>query len=131
MSYVGLIRMYLPEYLISNFEKQYEQEIIIRKKMQEVIDKGGDFRKDLKRSFSFISSKYGPVRKNILGFTLKKFPNHGVVMDNQSHHLDVEKIIENKEIYNNLNLIKDKKNYQKFQIIHMQNLLKILILKKI
>ena len=109
MSYIGLIRMYLPEYLVSNFEKQYEQEIIIREKMQEVIKKGGDFRKDLKRSFPFISSKYGPVRKNILGFTLKKFPNHGVVMDNQSHHLDVEKIIENKEIYNNLNLIKDKK----------------------
>ena len=108
-SYIGLIRMYLPDYLIDNFEKQYQQEIIIREKMQEVINKGGDFRKDLKRSFPFISSKYGPVRKNILGFTLKKFPNHGIVMDNQTHHLDVEKIIENKEIYNNLNSIKDKK----------------------
>ena len=32
--------MYLPEYLISNFEEQYGQEIVVREKMQEVIDKG-------------------------------------------------------------------------------------------
>ena len=108
-SYIGLVRMYLPQNLISNFEKQYEQEIIIREKMREVIDKGGDFRRDLKRSFPFISSKYGPVRKNILGFSLKKFPNHGIVMDNQAHHLDVDKIIENKEIYDALSQLEDKK----------------------
>ena len=46
--------------------------------MQEVIDKGGDLRKELKK-FS-LSSKYGPVRKNILGHNLKKFPNHGIIM---------------------------------------------------
>ena len=42
--------MYLPEYLISNFEEQYG-EIVVREKMQEVIDKGGDLRKELKEVF--------------------------------------------------------------------------------
>ena len=108
-SYIGFVRMYLPQYLISNFEKQYEQEIVLREKMQEVIDKGGDLRKELKRSFPFISSKYGPVRKNILGFNLKKFPNRGIVMDNQAHHLEIDRIEENKEIYETLNKINGKK----------------------
>ena len=31
-SYIGFVRMYLPQYLISNFEKQYEQEIVLREK---------------------------------------------------------------------------------------------------
>ena len=101
--------MYLPQYLISNFEKQYEQEIVLREKMEEVINKGGDLRKELKRSFPFISSKYGPVRKNILGFNLKKFPNRGIVMDNQAHHLEIDRIKENKEIYETLNKINGKK----------------------
>ena len=108
-SYIGFVRMYLPQYLISNFEKQYEQEIVLREKMEEVIDKGGDLRKELKRSFPFISSKYGPVRKNILGFNLKKFPNRGIVMDNQAHHLEIDRIEENKEIYETLNKINGKK----------------------
>ena len=108
-SYIGFVRMYLPQYLISNFEKQYEQEIVLREKMEEVIDKGGDLRKELKRSFPFISSKYGPVRKNILGFNLKKFPNRGIVMDNQAHHLEIDRIKENKEIYETLNKINGKK----------------------
>ena len=50
-SYIGFVRMYLPEYLISNFEEQYGQEIVVREKMQEVIDKGGDLRKELKEAF--------------------------------------------------------------------------------
>jgi LysM repeat protein len=108
-SYIGFVRMYLPQYLISNFEKQYEQEIVLREKMEEVINKGGDLRKELKRSFPFISSKYGPVRKNILGFNLKKFPNRGIVMDNQAHHLEIDRIKENKEIYETLNKINGKK----------------------
>ena len=108
-SYIGFVRMYLPQYLISNFEKQYEQEIVLREKMEEVINKGGDLRKELKRSFPFISSKYGPVRKNILGFNLKKFPNRGIVMDNQAHHLEIDRIEENKEIYETLNKINGKK----------------------
>ncbi len=108
-SYIGFVRMYLPEYLISNFEEQYGQEIVVREKMQEVIDKGGDLRKELKRSFPFISSKYGPVRKNILGHNLKKFPNHGIIMDNRAHHLEVEYIKENKKIYDELNNLSGKK----------------------
>ena len=108
-SYIGFVRMYLPSYLISNFEEQYGQEIVIREKIQEVLKKGKDLRKELKRSFPYISSKYGPVRKNILGHNLKKFPNHGIVMDNRAHHLDVDRIIENKEIYTALNKLKNKK----------------------
>ena len=108
-SYIGFVRMYLPDYLISNFEDQYGQEIVIREKMREVIDKGGDLRKELKRSFPFISSKYGPVRKNILGHNLKKFPNHGIIMDNRAHHLEIDNIKENQEIYNALINLKGKK----------------------
>ena len=108
-SYIGFVRMYLPDYLIQNFEKQYGQEIVIREKIEEVVKKGGDLRKDLIRSFPYISSKYGPVRKNILGHNLKKFPNHGIVMDNRAHHLDLEKIKENKKIYDALNNLKGKK----------------------
>ena len=108
-SYIGFVRMYLPEYLISNFEEQYGQEIVIREKMQEVINNGGDLRKELKRSFPFISSKYGPVRKNILGHNLKKFPNHGIIMDNRAHHLEIDSIQENKKIYDELNSLSGKK----------------------
>ncbi len=109
-SYIGFVRMYLPDYLISNFEDQYGQEIVVREKMQEVINRGGDLRKELKRSFPFISSKYGPVRKNILGHNLKKFPNHGIIMDNRAHHLEINNIEENKKIYNELNNINGKKD---------------------
>ena len=77
--------------------------------MQDVIDNGGDLRKELKRSFPFISSKYGPVRKNILGHNLKKFPNHGIIMDNRAHHLEIDSIQENKKIYDELNSLNGKK----------------------
>ena len=39
MNYIGLVRMYLPYKLIDNFKHQQEQEIIVRKKIQEVINK--------------------------------------------------------------------------------------------
>ena len=43
--------MYLPLVLTDNFSKQQENEIIVREKIKEIVDKNGDLRKELKRSF--------------------------------------------------------------------------------
>jgi len=110
MDYIGLVRMYLPETLIINFEKQFEQEIIVREKMQEVLNKNGNLRKDLKRSFPFASIKYGPVRKSILEHNLKKFPKGGIVADNQAHHLDIDELNQNREIYKEIFNLKGRVN---------------------
>ena len=110
MDYIGLVRMYLPETLIINFEKQFEQEIIVREKMEEVLKKNGNLRKDLKRSFPFASIKYGPVRKSILEHNLKKFPKGGIVADNQAHHLDIDELNQNRAIYKEIFNLKGKVN---------------------
>lgn len=96
MNYVGLVRMYLPFTLKDNFIHQQEQEIIIRKKIQEVINKDGNLRKDLRRSFPFINN---PVRNSIISHNIKKYPRGGTVVDNKAHHLDRESIIENQKLY--------------------------------
>ena len=59
--YIGLVRMYLPPDLITNFSQQQENEIVIREKIREVVSKGGDLRKDLKRAFPFIGK---PVQQD-------------------------------------------------------------------
>lgn len=99
MNYVGLIRMYLPLKLKDNFIHQQEQEIIVRKKIQDVIDSGGNLKKDLRRSFPFINN---PVRNSIISHNITKYPQGGTVVDNKAHHLDEESIIENRKIFNEI-----------------------------
>jgi hypothetical protein len=96
MSYIGLVRMYLPHKLIENFTHQQEQEIIIRNKIQEVVNNNGNLRRDLRRSFPYIKD---PVRKSIISHEIKKYPSGGTVVDNKAHHLDPESIRENQELY--------------------------------
>jgi len=97
MEYIGLVRMYLPNKLVENFKHQQEQEIIVRQKIQEVVNNNGNLRKDLRRSFPMFNN---PVRNSIISHDIKKYPKGGTVVDNKAHHLDPQSIIENIEIYN-------------------------------
>jgi len=97
MEYIGLVRMYLPNKLVENFKHQQEQEIIVRQKIQEIVNKNGNLRKELRRSFPMFSN---PVRTSIIGHDIKKYPKGGTVVDNKAHHLDPQSIIENQELYN-------------------------------
>ena len=106
-SYIGLVRMYLPPELIKNFSQQQENEIVIREKIKEVISKGGDLRKDLKRAFPFIG-KAGPARQSIIEHNLKKFPHGAILSDHRAHHLDDKRLQENKDIYDALSNFKNK-----------------------
>ena len=72
--------MYLPQVLADNFSQQQENEIIIREKIREIVEKNGDLRKDLKRSFPF-AGKAGPARIGIIENNLKKFPHGGIISD--------------------------------------------------
>ncbi len=105
--YLGLVRMYLPKELINNFSKQKDAEIVVREKIIEVISKGGDLRKDLKRAFPFIG-KSGPARTSIIEHNLKKFPHGAILSDHRAHHLDDTRLQENKDIYDTLCNLKNK-----------------------
>lgn len=99
--YIGLVRMYLPKILEENFSIQQENEIIIRKKISEIVKEKGDLRKDLKRSFPF-AGKTGPARINIIENNLKKFPHGGIISDHRAHHLDNFRLEVNREVYKQL-----------------------------
>jgi len=105
--YIGLVRMYLPPDLITNFSQQQENEIVIREKIREVVSRGGDLRKDLKRAFPFIG-KAGPARQSIIEHNLKKFPHGAILSDHRAHHLDDTRLQENKDIYDALSNLKNK-----------------------
>jgi hypothetical protein len=99
--YIGFVRMYLPQTLSENFSDQQENEIIIREKIRKIIDKNGDLRKELKRSFPF-SGKAGPARISICENNLKKFPHGGIISDHRAHHLDSIRLEKNREMYDAL-----------------------------
>ena len=95
----GYIRVYLPLGLIDNFKDQADNEIIIREKIQEVLDKQGNLKIDLERAFPFHRS---PTRRNIIRTQVNKYPLGGVIVDNKSHQLDIDSIKENQRIYEEL-----------------------------
>ncbi len=99
--YIGFVRMYLPKVLEESFSLQQENEVIVREKINEIIKKNGDLRKDLKRSFPF-AGKTGPARNNIIENNLKKFPYGGIISDHRAHHLDSYRQDINREVYNKL-----------------------------
>lgn len=98
-NYIGLVRMYLPNSLIQNFIHQNENEIILRKRISEVIEKDGNLKRDLKRVFPFFKN---PARSTIIDYNIKKFNKGGTISDSQAHHLDLASIEENKKIYESL-----------------------------
>ena len=95
----GYIRVYLPLGLIENFKDQADNEIIIREKIQDVLNKKGNLKIDLERAFPFHRS---PTRKTIVRAQVNKYPLGGVIVDNKSHQLDVDSIKENQKIYEEL-----------------------------
>ncbi len=105
--YIGLVRMYLPKVLEENFTQQQEIEIVIREKIRSIINKKGDLRRDLKRSFPF-AGKTGPARSNIIEDNLKKFPHGGIISDHRAHHLDTIRMNVNSEIYKELSNVGKK-----------------------
>ncbi len=94
--YIGLVRMYLPNSLIQNFKHQYENEIVLRDKISDVIKKDGNLKRDLKRVFPYFRN---PARNTITDYNIKKFSKGGTILDGQAHHLDTISIEENKKIY--------------------------------
>ena len=111
--YIGFVRMYLPSVLTDNFSKQQENEIIVREKIKEIVDKNGDLRKELKRSFPF-AGKTGPVRNNIIANSLKKFPFGGIISDHRAHQLDDYRLEVNKKIFDELCGLEKKIKFKEF-----------------
>lgn len=107
--YVNFIRFFLPNDLIEFFRDQYENEIIVRDKIQEAVKQGGNLRTDLKRIFPF-SSRSGPVRRSIVEHNLVRRPEGFIADDSMSHHLNDDELKNNKNIYDELVKLKGKKN---------------------
>ena len=107
--------MYLPLVLTDNFSKQQENEIIVREKIKEIVDKNGDLRKNLK---DLLAGKTGPVRNNIITY-LKNF---FIPLDHRAHHLDDYRLEVNKKIFDELCDLGKKIKLKNFQTTFTQKI---------